>query len=519
MRADQRTWQDQARRAEALGYDVLLVADHLVRDARADARAARGRRRDDHAPGRLRSSSRTTSAIPTLVAPRSRYRRPPQRRPLRARPRRRAHEVRVRRGRHPVRDAPAPGSTGSRKSVQVVRGAARRRGGRRFAGEHYEIAGPPAPPAAAAGPVAGRWQRQARARARGPCTRTSSASSGSIRWRAARCRAEPLQRGAVSRTGSRSSAPRPATGSQQLELNVLVQSVVVDRRSGRRGRGAQPPRSRALDPEAALESPFLLLGTPDEIAEDLLDRRERFGISYVVVFGPAMEALAPVVDRLRSRADQTREAEGALLAAAAPRGPGAACPRGPCRRAQPKKSQKNDRHQHEREPARSRAHRRRRPAARSSSRRRAAASRRARRAGRRAAGWRWCGSSELLDLLGRALDGGRRWPGRLRPGRGAACSCRSRSRQCRPSRQRMKRIDEPTSATNGGTRTEPRSRSNTTLVDRLALVALGVGRRVTERHDQQLLVDRADVDHRVQRLVQAHVERAGTGRSPRPRPG
>src|SRR5207342_3545343 len=40
---------------------------------------------------------------------------------------------------------------------------------------------------------------------------------------------------------------------------------------------------------------FLQLGSPDANAEDILARRERFGISYVVVFGCAMEAFAPVV--------------------------------------------------------------------------------------------------------------------------------------------------------------------------------------------------------------------------------
>jgi hypothetical protein len=85
-----------------------------------------------------------------------------------------------------------------------------------------------------------------------------------------------------------------------LELNVLVQSVVVT--DDRVATAEELSRRIAgLSPEAALESPFLLLGTTEQIAEDLLERRARFGISYVVVFGAAMEALAPVVDRLRGR--------------------------------------------------------------------------------------------------------------------------------------------------------------------------------------------------------------------------
>ena len=61
-------------------------------------------------------------------------------------------------------------------------------------------------------------------------------------------------------------------------------------------------------------------------------------------------------------------------------------------------------------------------------------------------------------------------------------------------------------ATNGGTRSEPRSRSNTTLLSGVAVVALRGRRLRAEGHDERLLVDRADVHHRVLRLVQADVD-------------
>ena len=81
---------------------------------------------------------------------------------------------------------------------------------------------------------------------------------------------------------------------------MLVQSVIVT--EDRAGAAAGLSRQVAELSEAdAGDSPFLLLGTHEEIADALLERRERFGISYIVVFGAAMEALAPVVDRLRGR--------------------------------------------------------------------------------------------------------------------------------------------------------------------------------------------------------------------------
>src|ERR1700736_4398278 len=56
-----------------------------------------------------------------------------------------------------------------------------------------------------------------------------------------------------------------------------------------------------------------------------------------------------------------------------------------------------------------------------------------------------------------------------------AASCRSRSRQCSDSRQRANRIAEHTRTTNGGTRSEPRSRSTTRNVAGCVGSQVGVG--------------------------------------------
>jgi hypothetical protein len=44
--------------------------------------------------------------------------------------------------------------------------------------------------------------------------------------------------------------------------------------------------------------PHALIGTVDAICEELVGRREAYGISYVTVGDDAMEAFAPVVARL-----------------------------------------------------------------------------------------------------------------------------------------------------------------------------------------------------------------------------
>ena len=51
-----------------------------------------------------------------------------------------------------------------------------------------------------------------------------------------------------------------------------------------------------LTPEAALAMPIALVGTIDQMCDDLIARRERFGFSYIVVH--ELDALAPLVARL-----------------------------------------------------------------------------------------------------------------------------------------------------------------------------------------------------------------------------
>jgi probable F420-dependent oxidoreductase len=85
----------------------------------------------------------------------------------------------------------------------------------------------------------------------------------------------------------------------ELELNALVQRVVVtDDRVGAARELCETVVGLRL--EDALVTPFLALGTYDEIARHLLACREQWGISYFSV--RELEGFAPVIERLR-RAD------------------------------------------------------------------------------------------------------------------------------------------------------------------------------------------------------------------------
>ncbi len=82
-----------------------------------------------------------------------------------------------------------------------------------------------------------------------------------------------------------------------VELNVLVQRVlVVDDR--RRAAEELARRWNQLSPDQILDSPYVLIGTENQMIEDLQARRERWGMSYFSIFEPYMSAFAPVVARL-----------------------------------------------------------------------------------------------------------------------------------------------------------------------------------------------------------------------------
>ena len=49
------------------------------------------------------------------------------------------------------------------------------------------------------------------------------------------------------------------------------------------------------------EMPHFLIGTIEQIEEDLQTRRERYGFSHVIVPGEVAEQLAPVVERLAGK--------------------------------------------------------------------------------------------------------------------------------------------------------------------------------------------------------------------------
>jgi alkanesulfonate monooxygenase SsuD/methylene tetrahydromethanopterin reductase-like flavin-dependent oxidoreductase (luciferase family) len=91
---------------------------------------------------------------------------------------------------------------------------------------------------------------------------------------------------------------REAAGERfdDLELTIMVSDVVVT--DDRKAAAETLATRMGVSPEDVLASPQVLIGTVDQMVEDLQRRREEFGLSYFVVVEGNMEKIVPVVARL-----------------------------------------------------------------------------------------------------------------------------------------------------------------------------------------------------------------------------
>ena len=84
---------------------------------------------------------------------------------------------------------------------------------------------------------------------------------------------------------NRIAVVRAAAGDrfEEIELNALIQFVVYtdDREASAAELAAV---FGGVSPEFVLDSPFVLMGTHEQMAETLAERQQRFGVSYWTVF-------------------------------------------------------------------------------------------------------------------------------------------------------------------------------------------------------------------------------------------
>jgi probable F420-dependent oxidoreductase len=91
---------------------------------------------------------------------------------------------------------------------------------------------------------------------------------------------------------------RAEAGDRSYESNLLVQGVVPTDDRAAKAAELREQYSMDLTVEQILELPALLLGTPEEIAEQIRAQRDRFGFTYYVVLEPSLEDFAPVMKLL-----------------------------------------------------------------------------------------------------------------------------------------------------------------------------------------------------------------------------
>jgi len=84
----------------------------------------------------------------------------------------------------------------------------------------------------------------------------------------------------------------------QLELSTLVQGVTITTDRYAAAREVQPLLP-ALMVDDVLSSPYSLIGTAEQIADQLRERRDRLGISYITVFEKDLEPMARVIELLK----------------------------------------------------------------------------------------------------------------------------------------------------------------------------------------------------------------------------
>ncbi|HWW44475.1 MAG TPA: TIGR03621 family F420-dependent LLM class oxidoreductase [Acidimicrobiia bacterium] len=91
---------------------------------------------------------------------------------------------------------------------------------------------------------------------------------------------------------------RDAAGARFADLEIQQYAGFVHFTDDRESLAAAMAPAFDVTPEVALETPIAIVGTVEQMIEDLLARRERWQMSYVVVDDAVAEPFAPVVERL-----------------------------------------------------------------------------------------------------------------------------------------------------------------------------------------------------------------------------
>jgi probable F420-dependent oxidoreductase len=92
-----------------------------------------------------------------------------------------------------------------------------------------------------------------------------------------------------------------SAGDRIADIELNIRAFLVQVTDDRAGAVAGISEMIGVEPGMIERSPFALVGSTAKIVEDLLERRERHGFSYVIVGADEIDAFAPVVAELAGR--------------------------------------------------------------------------------------------------------------------------------------------------------------------------------------------------------------------------
>ncbi len=170
-----------------------------------------------------------------------------------------------------------------------------------FAGKHYTVKGLEAAPSPVQKPhppivLGGGGRRMLQLAAR-----EADIISVNYNLREGRVNRSLVHTGMAGATDEKLGWIREAAGERLAEIElgatIFVATLTDDRGAVAESMGT----ALGTEPAEILDMPHFLIGTVDQLVEDLQARRDRYGISFIVVPGEAAESLAPVVERLTGK--------------------------------------------------------------------------------------------------------------------------------------------------------------------------------------------------------------------------
>src|SRR6266446_8510244 len=94
------------------------------------------------------------------------------------------------------------------------------------------------------------------------------------------------------------STTRGVLAQDPIELSMVASVIITDHRQEAAEQFARDRGWRNTAADEVLTMPSVFIGTVDHIVDEMRGRRERYGISYYVLFDQLMESVAPLVTRL-----------------------------------------------------------------------------------------------------------------------------------------------------------------------------------------------------------------------------